>query len=204
MLHHASENIISQDLITFERHLWRKRQIPHNQWRKEENHYEKLTSRYKRKHFTDKLDLNKTKDIWRCIHCTRGNRKTMTPPIENSQGFAFSTEEKAKIFKEKILDVNVGNDTPLPTPEEQRGDEDPIDWVEPSNNEIEEALANYSTDTAPGESKITYTILRWLHQADPMVLPNLFKSILATGHQPRCLKTANVVIIPKPNNPAIR
>ena len=68
-------------------------------------------------------------------------------------------------------------------------------------DEINEGLSNYSTDTAPGKSKITYSILRWLHKASLDLIVSLFAGIMRTGHHPSVLKNANVVIIPKPNKP---
>jgi hypothetical protein len=83
----------------------------------------------------------------------------------------------------------------------QQCNEDPINWVSITAEEITEGLSNYSTDMAPGKSKITYTLLQWLNNINPDIMLALFTGIMRTGHHPASLKNANVVIIPKPNKP---
>jgi len=186
----------AKEKVQIARRLWRKRIISHEDWRTQENYYEKIVSQTKRKHFAEKIDVGTGKDIWSYLAWTRGNHRTTTPPILKSNGkLAINTQDKAETFKEKILDTKTGPSGNDETEEIF----DQLPWNNLTHREVSESLENYSTDTAPGESKITYTILRWLSEADENILPDYFMAITRGGHHPQSLKLANVVIIPKPN-----
>ena len=122
------------------------------------------------------------------------------PPIMNpkTNEFEHGVNGKAHVLKEKLLDVSINPHIQIPSepyPE-------PDGWEPLTEEEFERELKRYSTDTAPGQSKITYTVLRWLNDAEPGILLRLYSNCIENGYHPTAFKTANIAIVPKPNKPS--
>jgi hypothetical protein len=68
-----------------------------------------------------------------------------------------------------------------------------------TTEEVSAALRTCSNKSSPGLSGTPYTLAKWVHEADPNLLPTLFTRALRLGCHP--WPTAKVVIIPKPGKP---
>jgi len=64
--------------------------------------------------------------------------------------------------------------------------------------EVQHAIAHLKCGTSVGPDIISYTTLRYLHEATPRTLPLLFHSCLLYSVHPLECKVANCVVIPKP------
>jgi hypothetical protein len=65
-----------------------------------------------------------------------------------------------------------------------------------TREEVTTALHMCSNKSAPGPSGTPYTLVRWVHDTFPNLLPSLFTAVLRLRHH--SWTTAKVVIIPKP------
>ena len=55
--------------------------------------------------------------------------------------------------------------------------------------------------SAVGPDQISYSTIRELHNADPVILPTLFSALLELGAHPAEWKAANCVVVPKQGKP---
>ena len=158
-----------------------------------------MTSQARKKHHVDNITFGNTNNVWQYIKWTKGNRHTTMPPILNTETnkFEHDLNAKAEVIKKTLLDIPINPNVQVPEgPYPER-----IAWKAITKQEIDTELAGYNTDTAPGQSKITYTILKWLNKAAPTLMTTLYSNILELGFHPACLKSANVAVVPNPNKP---
>lgn len=67
-----------------------------------------------------------------------------------------------------------------------------------SDEEIRKTLLETSNVTAPGESGITWRLIKWAFNIASTQITLLFNACLNFGHHPLQLKTAVVAVVPKP------
>jgi hypothetical protein len=84
---------------------------------------------------------------------------------------------------------------PIPNPEMSFPPYLTQDFYPVTGDEVTAALCSCSNKSAPGPSGTPYTIVWWVHEACPVLLPSLFTAALCLRHHPWSM--AKVVIILK-------
>ncbi|KAI0309159.1 hypothetical protein OF83DRAFT_1047461, partial [Amylostereum chailletii] len=67
-----------------------------------------------------------------------------------------------------------------------------------TTDEVRDALRNTSNTTAPGETGITWRLIKWAFNETPEYFVDLFNACLRFGTHPRSLKMAVVAVVAKP------
>ena len=135
--------------------------------------------------------------LWDVAAWRHGRRLSKVPALQGLEGLVHSHEEMADIFSQRFFPQ-----TP-PTVEEHFMDDPPPHPTRPlamiDRPLIEALLLKVSNKSAPGQSRHTWTLLKWAWEANPDRMVELLSACIRAGHHPRLWKEALVCIIPKPN-----
>jgi len=71
-------------------------------------------------------------------------------------------------------------------------------------SEVSLALRKCLNTSAPGPSRIPYSIWKRVHKANELILPSVFTPLLTDGYQPLAMKKANGIVLDKPGKPDYR
>jgi hypothetical protein len=142
--------------------LTQKKLFPKQALKREENYLRRLTERSKKKHYTKTLDkASGSSDIWKCVRWARGNRKTATPPIKYKDKIHIHTKDKCEVFREELYQPKQPLHCQFEIPDID--DRNNVIQDEPiSFTELEQIFKQLPNDTAPGKSKLPYSLLKWV------------------------------------------
>ena len=135
--------------------------------------------------------------LWEVAKWRHGRKLSKVPSLQGTEGLEHAHEEVSNILSRRFFPQNpplvnthfLDDPDPLPTRTLARIDEDFIDPL----------LKKASKRSAPGLSGHTWTLIKWVWEADPKRLTRLLEACLKAGHHPRLWKEAVVCVIPKPN-----
>jgi len=135
-----------------------------------------------------------TRTIWKTIQCHSTHNKPI-PPLEGQ----FNFGDKCKALRNSLFPpVNTDPQTPLP-PDLLTHTRDIRQHTRPVTiHETRLAITHLKYHTSVGPDDISYTTLRYLNEAAPLLLPNLFTACLTWSVHPPEWKKANCVVVPKP------
>jgi hypothetical protein len=136
-----------------------------------------------------------TEDIWQMTHICKGHHTNLFPALrDNNNNLITKPEGKAALFCQCFF---LANTCPVNTI--QHEDPPPLEtrrWTNISPEEVTEVLCTTLNASAPGPSRIGYTILKWAHAAHPKVLTIIFNLCLNIGKH--LWNEATVVVLNKP------
>jgi len=93
---------------------------------------------------------------------------------------------------------------PLPDPIEpdlSRREPNELPFQDITETEVHEALFSTNSNTSPGPSQISYTMLKWAWPIIQTELTTLIQKCLARGYHPQQWRRAIAVALRKPNKP---
>jgi Reverse transcriptase (RNA-dependent DNA polymerase)/Endonuclease-reverse transcriptase len=142
-------------------------------------------------------DYIREAQLWEVAKWRHGRKLSKVPSLQGTEGLAHTHEEVSNILSRRffpqdppIVDPQFTDDPdPLPTRTLKRIDED---FISP-------LIKKASKRSAPGISGHTWTLVKWVWEADPKRLTHLLQACLLAGHHPSIWKEAVVCVIPKPN-----
>jgi len=108
---------------------------------------------------------------------------------------AESWEEKAELIKEKAFPK------PLKGGERKAEEEGGEMWNKIIDEDIQEALFNWSVQKEPGLDRLGFKAIRLLWDWDSQRIINIVEVSFRLGIHPRAWKEAKGVVIPKLNKP---
>ena len=135
--------------------------------------------------------------LWEVAKWRHGRKLTKVPSLQGTEGLAHTHEEVSNLLSHRFFPQNLppvdthflDDPAPLPTRTLTQIDEG---FIEP-------LLKKAAKRSAPGLSGHTWTLIKWVWEADPKRLTHLLEACLKAGHHPRLWKEAVVCVIPKPN-----
>jgi hypothetical protein len=134
--------------------------------------------------------------LWDVAAWRHGRRLSKVPSLQGPEGLVHSHGEVAEILSQRFFPRSPREvdpcfpDDPLPYPVRTLARVDAA--------LIEPLLKKATNRSAPGQSGNTWTLIKWVWEADPDRITNLLEACLKAGHHPRLWKEAIVSIIPKP------
>ncbi|KAF7343444.1 putative RNA-directed DNA polymerase from transposon BS [Mycena venus] len=156
----------------------------------------------KRKWVIEKLEEAHTKDIWGYRKWSKGIRNYPTPAItqRDRQPPAVSHKDKCDALRDELFQPP----PPLATafdPDLMNRTADDFEFQDVTPDEVREALWNASTNTAPGDSEVSYKVIRWAWHDASAEIYTLMKRCLRNGYHPRKWRKAIAVALRKPQKP---
>lgn len=195
------------------RRAWQRTWDPdlRTRYRRLRDEVRKELTEFRNASFDAKLDsLNAEDDVscWRLVKALKGKAPAL-PPIHGITGIAFTPEEKAEAFADNL-------ETQCSPLCDDAEDEDFIDSVErnierrlaerdgrrveyASFSEVKEAIARCKTRKAPGPDAIGNAAIKALPLKAVAQLTGIINATLRLRHFPTKWKSADVVVLPKPN-----
>lgn len=147
--------------------------------------------------------------LWKVQKALRLPARRRIPPIHGSRGVVYTDQEKAEAFADSLeLQCRLPQ---LPDEDEEferavrraarRIDREPdSDIIQPATpDELRDIIRHLRNRKAPGPDLIHNTTLKRLPRKGVAALLNITNAILRLRHFPARWKTANVILIPKPN-----
>ena len=154
--------------------------------KKARNFLKRLCKFQKAKWANQKLEEAHTKDIWGFRSWSKGTRNYPTPAISQgpNQPPAVTHAEKCDAIRNELFQP------PPPLPTEFHTDlsephPDEILFEQVTTSEVQEALFNTSTKTAPGYSQTTYGTLRWAWSSAAGHITGLMRNAFRMGSTQR-------------------
>lgn len=148
-------------------------------------------------------------NLWEVVKWVKGRRAEI-PPLQCTNGIAYTCQEKAECFAEAMeaqFQVNsfADDDPHFPENIEQEAQiileeqlnhhnapQDPV-----TIEEIRELIKTAPTNKAPGRDGITNVLLKNLPNTVLLGLKQYLNAMLRLSHFPSCWKVAEVVMVPK-------
>lgn len=151
----------------------------------------------KRDFFAEVCATATTDNIWSINQWYRGRKTHTIPTLKGRQGLATTDEDKADVFASTFFpNANISVHSHIVHSLPQRAQ---LPFPAISKGEVEENLAQCHNKSSPGAFGTNYKVLKWAFGAKPDIFINLFNSFLTLGYHPKCLRSAIIAPIPKPN-----
>ena len=189
---------------------FRNNKITHTEYNRIHRNTKKVIKEVKQEHWREYVStLNKntnTAKVWKKISTLNGSKKSNIPTIGN----AYAAKDKAELFAKQFASASSSNN--LEPEHKNKRDKfinehkNAINDLGPdtgplntpiSVKEINEAL-NSKADTAPGDDKVTYKLLKNLPENMLSIIATLMNQIFNTGQFPTEWRNAVVIPLPKP------
>ncbi|KAH0611643.1 uncharacterized protein H6S33_010908 [Morchella sextelata] len=167
---------------------FRKGRAPPSEMKAARNAYFNAIKKAKQDHWNAFIANADTKDVWR-LKKMANRTEDKIPTLPNSPTPTLLNNNLINAFFPPRPEgpspspIHFPN-TPLITP-----------------NEVQTALGPTSNLSAPGPDTIPYSVWKGIHRANPRIIPALLNPLIQHGYHPLSLKTANGVILAKPNKP---
>jgi hypothetical protein len=150
----------------------------------------------KQKWATQRLEGATSQTVWEFIKWYKHSGKRSRPLYSTpSHVPAASDEERPNIFIQQFFP-----EPPLAQPFHPADEPEPPRPPQPlTREEVDYAIRNCHTNTAPGPSHINYMAVKWAWETIPETLFFLYSQCIQIGHYPRIFKQSLTTIVPKPN-----
>jgi hypothetical protein len=168
------------------------------------NFFRRLCKFKKREWVTKTLKNATSKDIWQFPNWSKGIRNYPTPPISRgpNQPKATSHDEKCEALRNELYQ-------PPPAlaqefnPDISNRLEDDLPFTDITPEEIRDAIFKNKSNSAPGESQITYQVLKWAWNSPngQKHITSLLQKCLRCGYHPKSWRKAIAIALRKPNKP---
>lgn len=172
-------------------------------WRhlEERKHFLTVVGQEKWRYWRQRIDsIQSDKDLYKVVQWHKLQPAIQSPPLVIEDKTIEDTEEKAhalrKALLERLTDAEDLEDDPLEIPKIPRR---ALPWDTYISRE-ELTAANIAVkSTSPGTDGILVRLLKACWQFIQEPVRSLFQACLRTGHHPRPFRTAEVVMLRKPN-----
>ncbi|KAK3103174.1 hypothetical protein FSP39_017008 [Pinctada imbricata] len=189
---------------------FRNNKITHTEYNRIHKNTKKVIKEVKQEHWREYVStLNKntnTAKVWKKINTLNGSKKSNIPTIGN----AYAAKDKAELFAKQFASAsssnNLEHDHKTKRAKFINKHKNALNDLGPdtgplntpiSVKEIKEAL-NSKADTAPGDDKVTYKLLKNLPENMLSIIATLMNQIFSTGQFPTEWRNAVVIPLPKP------
>jgi hypothetical protein len=211
-IHSVSYPLEVRQLVRERRKLrrkWHQTRLPEDKtlFNRTSNRLNRLIKKIKQESFNSHLlNLSPQPDqdysLWKATK--RFKRPVIhVPPLKNAQGgWARRDEEKAELFAQHLATVFQPNEVQIDDVNTLRDKlpEEKIKLVTPA--EVKREITNMKVKKAPGINKITSNILKQLPRKGIVMLTYLINACFRLKYVPLCFKTAEIIMIKKPDKPA--
>jgi ribonuclease HI len=153
-----------------------------------------LTHNARIRYRTHQLTKTDSKSVWKVIK----NHHTHHKPIPPLNGIT-SFDNKCELLRQTLFPHNLTDTQPLPPDFVTASHDLSNNFAEVTTTEVDTFLQKVNNASSPGHDGISYPIIKRIHAIKPHLLPQLYTAILQQGSHPAEWKTANCVVIPKPN-----
>ena len=157
------------------------------------NTYFKAIQVAKRLHWTQFLSDVDSKSVWKAKKIASGQAPDRFPVLDN----ATTPTEINSALLSHFFPPRPSPPAPLLLPPFR-------DFPPITPDEISTVLRKSSNSSAPGPSRIPYSVWKEVHKLNDTLLPSLLTPLLAHGHHPPSLKKANGIVLAKPGKPDYR
>lgn len=158
----------------------------------------------KREWVTKTLENATPKDIWQFPNWAKGIRNYPTPPISCGPNVpkATSHEDKCEALRNELFQ-------PPPTlaqefnPDTLSRLETDLPFNKITTEEIRNAIFKNKMNSAPGESQVTYQVLKWAWNSPngQKHISSLLQKCLRCGYHPKAWQKSIAIALRKPNKP---
>ena len=141
-------------------------------------------------------------EVWGFRKWASGIRSYPMPALDRGPNTtpATSHQEKCDTLRNTLYQPP----PPLPDPIEldlSRREPNELPFQDITETEVHEALFSTNSNTSPGPSQISYTMLKWAWPIIRTELTTLIQKCLARGYHPQQWRRATAVALRKPNKP---
>jgi hypothetical protein len=152
----------------------------------------------KSSHWNTFLEHAKGKEIFTAFNYTKERSLKKIPPLQDSnQQCTAIFEEQASILRTALFPQPPSSDPPSWT--QYPPSPSPWDWPPLTPQEVAKSLFKNTKKTAPGEDKLSFSILQQAFPANKDFFFRFFSLLFNIGYHPRPWKKALGVVIPKNN-----
>src|SRR6266699_3807177 len=157
--------------------------------KKIKNNYFAAIAKAKKAHWNTFLANATPNDIWAAKRIKTSSRLDLLPSFPDAENASqVASSLISHFFPPKPIARLVS-----PSPHD--------DAVDITQDEVSTALKASSNSSAPGPDSIPYGIWKTIHRKFPDIIPALLSPLFKFGYHPLILKSANGVVLPKPNKP---
>ena len=126
-----------------------------------------------------------SQDVWSVRKWTIGYHNYPMPTLTRGQGIppAITLEEKCDTLQDTLYQEPPPLPVPVVTNLTQRVPNE-LPYTEITHTEVSKALFSTNSNTAPGPSQITYTLIKWAWPIAANLIIALFQRCLNMGYHP--------------------
>ena len=152
---------------------------------------------YVKQHWaTSQLESATSKDVWEFIKWHKHSGKCCHPLYSSPSHIpADNEQDRANCFRQQFFPKPppTNNLTPSDLSQQTRIHHPLL------REEVQDAIAQCSTNSAPGPSQTNYKMIKWAWSTSLDILFELFQKCLQLGHYPEAFKHTTMCMAPKPN-----
>jgi ribonuclease HI len=191
----------AKKLILATRKDYAKGLISKHLYKKEENYYNRVTQHAKKKFHSNLIESKGEANPWTYVKWARGNRRHLTPPLNWHGSTYIESDQKCNVFRDELYQKPPPDMYKFEIPDEDSRN-DTIADSPITIEELAEIIASFPGDTAPGNSKLPYSLVKWAFECSQEHFLAFYNECLKRGYHPKAFKGALVVVVPKPNKPS--